>query len=85
MVKKVSEILIFRKPVVSDQCVVNKKVEELEEKVISNTPGPHTVGTEEIIDGSVMMEDLSDEVKQNMTATSVDEEEENVIIGGQGQ
>ena len=32
-------------------------------------PGPDTVGTDEIIDGSVQEEDLSDEVKDKMTQT----------------
>lgn len=33
-------------------------------------PGPDTVGTSEIIDGSVQTEDLSDEVKEDMITQS---------------
>lgn len=32
-------------------------------------PGPDTVGTEQIIDDSVMMEDLNDSVKEKITNT----------------
>ena len=33
------------------------------------TPGPNTVGTEQIIDGAVEEEDLHDDVKDRMTIT----------------
>lgn len=45
------------------------------------TPGPSTVGTEQIIDGAVEMEDLNDDVKKNMTH-SYDSEDEGIVLGG---
>lgn len=45
------------------------------------TPGPDTVGTEQIIDGAVEMEDLNDDVKKNMTH-SYDSEDEGIVLGG---
>lgn len=41
--------------------------------------GPSTVDSAAIIDGSIKIEDLSDEVKDKLQAT-VDEEDENVYI-----
>lgn len=41
---------------------------------------PDSVDSASIVDGSIQMEDLSDDVKQKLGA-SVDEEEENAIIG----
>ena len=41
---------------------------------------PDSVDSSSIVDGSIQMEDLSDDVKQKLGA-SVDEEEENAIIG----
>jgi hypothetical protein len=45
------------------------------------TPGPNTVGTEQIIDDSVEMEDLNEDVKKNMTHT-YDAENEGIKLGG---
>ena len=49
------------------------------------TPGPDTVGTEEIIDGSVQEEDLSDEVKDKMTQTYSSENRTLYINGAKPQ
>ena len=43
--------------------------------------GPNTVGTAEIVDNSIKLEDLSDEVRDKMKVT-VDEADENATIGG---
>ena len=48
-------------------------------------PGPDTVGTEEIIDGSVQEEDLSDEVKDKMTQTYSSENRTLYINGAKPQ
>lgn len=45
--------------------------------------GPNTVGTDEIIDGSIKMEDLSDAVKDEIRRT-YDESEESMHMGGSG-
>ena len=44
-------------------------------------PGPNSVGTEQLIDNSVEMEDLNDDVKKNMTH-SYDAEGEGIRLGG---
>lgn len=44
-------------------------------------PGPNTVGTEQIIDGAVMDEDLNQEVIDRMTH-SYDAQNEGIKIGG---
>lgn len=44
-------------------------------------PGPNTVGTEQIIDDSVELEDLNTEVKQKFTH-SYDAENEGILLGG---
>lgn len=48
-------------------------------------PGPDTVGTDEIIDGSVQEEDLSDEVKDKMTQTYSSENRTLYINGAKPQ
>ena len=48
-------------------------------------PGPDTVGTEEIIDGSVQEEDLSDDVKDKMTQTYSSENRTLYINGAKPQ
>ena len=45
------------------------------------TPGPNTVGTEQIIDGAVETEDLNEDVKEKMTH-SYDAQGEGIKIGG---
>jgi hypothetical protein len=45
------------------------------------TPGPNTVGTEQIIDGAVEEEDLNDHVKSRMTVTH-DSSSGGLRIGG---
>lgn len=44
-------------------------------------PAPNSVGTEQIIDDSVEMDDLNEEVKKNMTH-SYDAEGEGIRLGG---
>ncbi len=48
-------------------------------------PGHDTVGTDEIIDGSVQEEDLSDEVKDKMTQTYSSENRTLYINGAKPQ
>ena len=48
-------------------------------------PGPDTVGTDEIIDGSVQEEDLSDDVKDKMTQTYSSENRTLYINGAKPQ
>lgn len=48
-------------------------------------PGPDSVGTDEIIDGSVQEEDLSDEVKDKMTQTYSSENRTLYINGAKPQ
>lgn len=48
-------------------------------------PGPDTVGTDEIIDGSVQEEDLSDEVKDKMRQTYSSENRTLYINGAKPQ
>lgn len=48
-------------------------------------PGPNTVGTDEIINGSVQEEDLSDEVKDKMTQTYSSENRTLYINGAKPQ
>lgn len=48
-------------------------------------PGPDTVGTDEIIDGSVQEEDLSDNVKDKMTQTYSSENRTLYINGAKPQ
>lgn len=44
-------------------------------------PAPNSVGTEQIIDDSVEMQDLHEDVKKNMTH-SYDPENEGIRLGG---
>lgn len=44
-------------------------------------PAPNSVGTEQIIDDSVEMQDLHEDVKKNMTH-SYDAESEGIRLGG---
>ncbi len=48
-------------------------------------PAPDTVGTDEIIDGSVQEEDLSDDVKDKMTQTYSSENRTLYINGAKPQ
>ena len=48
-------------------------------------PDPDTVGTDEIIDGSVQEEDLSDDVKDKMTQTYSSENRTLYINGAKPQ
>lgn len=45
------------------------------------TPAPNSVGTEQIKDDSVEMQDLNEDVKKNMTH-SYDAESEGIRLGG---
>lgn len=45
------------------------------------TPGPDTVGTEQIIDGAVELEDLNTDVKDKMT-NHYDAQGEGIVLGG---
>ncbi len=59
MVKKVSEILVFRKHKVSDQTAIKQM-----EKAIENAPGiSGEIDSEHIKDGSIQEEDLTPEVQ----------------------
>ena len=44
----------------------------LDTKPHPNRPGPNTVGTEEVIDGSILSEDLNQEVSNTMTQNIAD-------------
>lgn len=44
-------------------------------------PGPDTVGTEQIIDGAVELEDLNSDVKDKMT-NHYDAQGEGIVLGG---
>jgi len=58
---------------------INKLVIEIDGKVYefegSGTPGPDSVGTDQIIDGSVIMDDLNDSVKEKIQKTYNESEE----------
>jgi hypothetical protein len=47
-------------------------------------PGPNTVGSVELKDDGVMMEDLNTEVKEKMTHI-YDSENEGIVLGGLGK
>lgn len=62
MVKKVSEILVFRKPKVSDQTAIKQM-----EKAIESASGiSGEVDSDDIKDGSIQEEDLNPEVQAGL-------------------
>lgn len=76
--KKIEEIVRDAAMAAAD---AREAAEEAREAAEHMHPAPDSVGSEEIKDGSILVEDLSEEVKNKMRHTYV-EEEEKMYLGG---